>query len=436
MFRLSWARRVTGTATARLALALVPALVLACGDDGASPSDAGPTPDDAAQVQDASVTGDAPPALTWVDFAIAGCTLIAPGDGGPPSCQGPAPLSVQLSAVAPGAVDVYLWELGNPGSPGDPDGDNDAGPDDDADAGPGDSDAGPGESDAGPGDIPDPGPGLTLDGPTPSHVYELPGTYDISLTVRGPGGSAMITRRSAVIVTPAALGARCDRDAHCGDSRECVCDAGSACPASLAGGLCSAGCDPETPCAEGVCTNLAAARPDAPADWQRALCLPACDPAGACPQSLTCQELPAGDGNGWVQACFAPGVLGSMGSACKDASGAPDHQACAGGLCLDIGARGACASRCDGDGAPCPASSACAAFGDPEQSFCLLRCADAATDCQADPWLACEQPGAPDGFTVSEPASPDGYCAPRSCAGPDACGADGVCTAQGYCGPR
>jgi PKD repeat protein len=425
MSRLSRARRATApatvTAAARLALALVPALALACGDDGASPSDAGPAPDDAAQVRDAWMPGDAPPALTWVDFAIAGCTLVEAGDG-PPSCQGPAPLTVQLSAVAPGPVDVYLWELGDPGP-----GDNDAGPGGDSDAGPGDV----------PGPVPDAGPGLTLDGPTPSYVYDLPGTYDISLTVRGPGGSAMITRRSAVIVTPAALGARCGRDAHCGDSRECLCDAESTCPASLATGLCSAGCDAETPCGEGVCANLAAARPDAPADWQRALCLPACDPAGACPQGLTCQELPAGDGNGWVQACFAPGVLGSVGSACKDASGAPAHQSCAGGLCLDIGARGSCASRCDvaGNGAPCPASSACADFGGPEQSFCLLRCADATAACLADPWLACEPPGAPGGFTVSEPASPAGYCAPRSCAGPDACGADGVCTAEGYCGP-
>jgi PKD repeat protein len=428
MSRLPRAWMVTAMATARLALVAAPVLALACGDDGASPSDAGPTPDDAAQVQDASVPGDAPPALTWVDFAIAGCTLVAPGDGGPPSCQGPAPLTVQLSAVAPGAVDVYLWELDDPVAPGDPD----AGPGD-PDAGPGDSDAGPSDTDAGP----DSGPDLGLGGPTPSHVYQLPGAYDISLTVRGPGGSAMITRRSAVIVTAAALGARCGRDAHCGDSRECVCDAGSACPASLATGLCSAGCDAETPCAEGVCTSLAAARPDTPADWQHALCLPACDPAGVCPAGLTCQELPAGDGIGWVQACFAPGVLGGMGNACKDASGAPDHQACAGGLCLDIGARGACASGCDeaGDGAPCPASSACADFGGAEQSFCLLRCAETPVECQADPWLACEQSGAPDGFTVSEPASPAGYCAPRSCAGPEDCGADGACNPQGYCGP-
>lgn len=395
---------------ARLALVAAPMLALACGDDGASPSDAGLTPDDAAQVQDAGVPGDAPLALTWVDFAIAGCTLVAPEDGGPPSCQGPAPLTVQLSAVAPAAVDVYVWELGDPASPGDPDA----------------------------GTAPGPGP----DGPTPSHVYELPGAYDISLTVRGPGGSAMITRRSAVIVTAAALGARCGLDAQCGDSRECVCDAELVCPAPLATGVCSAGCDAETPCAEGVCTSLAAARPDPAADWQRTLCLPACDAAGACPHGLTCQELPDGDGNGWVQACFAPGVLGSMGSACKDASGAPDHQACAGGLCLDIGARGACAASCNdigdgaGDSAPCPASSACADFGGPEQSFCLLRCVDAAADCQADPWLACEPPGAPDGFTVSEPASPAGYCSLRSCAGPDDCGADGACTAQGYCGPR
>lgn len=384
-------------ALARLALVAAPALVLACGDDGSVPPDAGLRPDGAAQVQDAWVPGDVLPSLTWVDFAIAGCTLVAPDDGGPPSCQGPAPLRVELSAVAPAAVDVYLWELGDPAGSGD--------------------DAGP-------------GPG----GPTPTHVYELPGTYDISLTVRGPGGSAMVTRRSAVIVTAAGLGARCGADGQCGDSRECVCDAETACLAPLATGLCSAGCDGETPCAEGVCARLAAAGPEAPADWQRALCLPACDAAGACPHGLTCQELPAGDKSGWVRACFAPGVLGSMGSACKDASGAPDHHACAGGLCLDIGARGACAARCED--AACPASAACADFDDSEPPVCLLRCAADGADCQADPWLACGPPGAPGGFTVSEPASPAGYCAPRACAGLDDCGVDGTCTAEGYCGPR
>jgi PKD repeat protein len=383
--------------TARLVLAATPALALACGDDHASPADARPSPADAPQVQDAWILEDAPPALAWVDFAIGGCTLIAPDDGGPPSCQGPAPLRVQLSAVAPAEVDVYLWELGDA-----------AGPDADAGAAP--------------------------VGSTTSHVFELPGTYDVSLTVRGPGGTAMVTRRSAVIVTAAELGARCGRDPQCGDDRACVCDAETACPAPLAAGMCSAGCDAAAPCAEGVCTSLAPAGADTPADWQRALCLPACGASGECPHGLTCQELRAGDGNGWVHACFAPGVLGSMGSACKDASGALDHEVCAGGLCLDIGARGACAAPCAD--ATCPASSACASFGDPQQAACLLRCADAEVDCQADPWLTCSAPGAPGGFTVGEPASPAGYCAPRACAGPGDCGPDGTCTAQGYCGPR
>lgn len=381
---------------ARLALAVAPAFVLACGSQGTTAPDAGPTPNDAAPVQDAQAPGDAPVALTWVSFAIAGCTLITLEDG-QPSCQGSAPLRVQLSAVAPTTVDVYRWELGD-------------GAGLDVDAGPG------------------------PEGPTPSHVYELPGTYDVSLTVRGPGGTATTTRRSAVVVTAAGLGARCGREGQCGESRECVCDAETTCPVPLAAGLCSAGCDAETPCGEGVCANLAAAAQDTHADWQRALCLPACDAAGGCPHGLSCQELPAGDGDDWVRACFAPGVLGSMGSACKDAGGAPDHRVCAGGLCLDIGARGACAAPC-GDGA-CPASSACADFGGPEQSFCLLRCTDDAIDCQADPWLACEPPGTPGGFTVSEPASPAGYCALRSCAGPGDCGVDGACTPQGYCGPR
>jgi PKD repeat protein len=403
---MSWRHPARGShgAAARtravLALAAV-ALAGACGDDGVAGPDAAPAPADAAPLVDAQVPGDAAPALTWVDFAIAGCAATSPGDpgldAGPGSaaCQGQAPLTVQLAAVVPAAVDVYVWDFG--------------------DAPASDPDAGP---------VPD--------GPTPTHVYELPGVYDVSLSVRGPGGSAMARRQAAVVVTAAVLGAPCQRDAQCGADRECVCDGESGCAAPLRAGMCSASCGPDAPCAGGVCANLAAAAPAEPLDWQRSLCVPACE-AGVCPAGLTCQEFPAGDGQAWVQGCFAPGVLGAIGSSCKDASGAPDPHACAGGVCLDIGARGACSAPC-ADTA-CPASAACASLDSETPAMCVQRCTEGAGDCLLDPWLACEAPGAPGGFIVTEPASPDGYCTPRTCTEPEACGPDGTCTA-GYCAPR
>lgn len=405
---MSWphpARRAVGSPHPTRAVLGLAALALAgaCGDDGGAGPDAAPAPADAAQLVDALVPPDATTALTWVDFAIAGCAATVPADPaapdagpGPAACQGQAPLTVQLAAVVPAAVDVYVWDFG--------------------DASASDLDAGP-----------------VSDGPTPTHVYELPGVYDITLSVRGPGGSAMSRRQAAVVVTAAVLGAPCQRDAQCGDGRECVCDGEAGCAAPLQAGVCSASCGADAPCAEGACANLAAAAPEEPLDWQRSLCLPACD-AGACPAGLTCQEFPAGDGSGWVQGCFAPGVLGAIGSACKDASGAPDPHACAGGLCLDIGARGACSATC-ADTA-CPASAACASFGSEAQAVCVQRCTEGADDCLGDPWLACEAPDAPGGFTVTEPPSPDGYCTPRTCTAADACGPDGTCTAAGYCAAR
>lgn len=403
---MSWQRHLAWLGLATLALAGASA----CGDDGGSGPDAARPPADAAVRPDAPIPSDAAPLLTWVDFAIAGCAArpgpddpgadAGPRDAGPgpAACRGEAPLTVELAAVVPAAVDVYVWDFGD---------------------GSGSSlDAGPGSG-----------------GPTPTHVYALPGVYDISLTVRGPGGSAMVRRQAAVVVTAAALGSPCGRDDQCGEGRECICGEGdAACGAPLQAGMCSAACGADVPCGQGVCANLAASGPEAPLDWQRALCLPACGDAGACPAGLTCQEFPAGDGSGWVQGCFAPGVLGAIGSACRDASGAPFPHACAGGVCLDIGARGACSAVCTESA--CPGSAACASFGDDPASVCVQRCTEGAGDCATDPWLACEPPGAPGGFTVTEPPSPAGYCTPRTCTSADACGPDGTCTADGYCTAR
>ncbi|WP_428261588.1 PKD domain-containing protein [Haliangium sp.] len=375
--------------------------MLGCGDDGAPARDAGSPPADAASPTDAgSALSDATVPLAWVDFAVSGCDPVAPdpapgleidaGAPAAPACQGTAPLTLRFSALAPATVDVYVWRFG-------------------------DSDSEP---------LPD--------SPTPTHVYELPGTYDVTLTVRGPGGSAAVERIGAVVVRAAVLGARCTQDAQCGTERDCLCDADSTCPAALSAGLCTATCGSGVPCAEGVCADLAPTAPADPTDWQRQVCLSPCGTDRVCPAGEQCQELLAGDGSGWTEACLAPGVLADLGGSCKSADGRLDHDRCASGVCLDLGARGACAAPCgSGD---CPPGAACAdivGLG----SFCLARCADVELDCQDDPWLACEAPGAAAGFTVDEPAAPAGYCARRTCTAPDDCGPDGACD-SGLCGPR
>jgi PKD repeat protein len=394
----------------------------ACGGGDAEPSDAAPAPGDARVIPDAAATmQDGGQSLSWVDFSVTGCepALAAalaeglvdmntvntgsedtgpadagaadaapdshPPDGGPDAdvrpCRGRAPLTLRFAAVAPASIDVHVWEFGDEGS---------------------------------------------ASTPTPIHVYEQPGTYDVRLTVRGPGGTASHTRSRAVEVVPAGLGGPCRLEEQCSTGQMCVCDQDSACPANLAGGMCSTTCGPANPCAEGVCVDLAASRPAPAAEWQQPLCLLPCTPDGTCPHGLTCQDLPAAhaasdeDGDGWVRACFAPGVLRPMGASCLDADGVPDHALCAGGRCLAVGARGMCTAPCVSG--TCPPSAACASMG--AQSVCLARCEDASTDCRHDPWLACEPPGR---FTVDEPAAEAGYCAARSCTEAADCGPDGAC---------
>lgn len=405
----------------------------ACGGGDTALPDAAATPGDARVIPDATVTQDGGQPLSWVDFSITGCQPAQPPDGapdagpgdqppddaapldagvvvadagspdsgaggspdagmdaGPAPCRAHAPATLRFAAVAPAPIDIHVWEFGDDGVAGTA---------------------------------------------APAHVYAQPGTYDVRLTVRGPGGTASRTRTRAVEIAPAALGGACHLDAQCSAGYQCVCGQdtgdGAACPANLASGMCSAGCGPAVPCARGVCAELAASAPDTPTTWQRSLCLLACAPDDACPLGLTCQDLPAGhgdgdlDGDGWVRACFAPGVLRPMGASCVDANGEPDHDLCAGGLCLDSGARGMCTAPCTPG--TCPPSAACADLGD--RSVCLARCEDASADCSHDPWLACEPA---EGFTVDEPASPAGYCTARRCAGTEACGVDGVCV-DGRC---
>jgi len=312
----------------------------------------------------------------------------AVADAGPivEPCPGAAPLRLEFVPIAPAPVELHEWNFGDGSEP-----DRRA---------------------------------------TPEHVYAWPGTYDVSLFGQGPGGTAGVTKAALVVVSPGAIGNPCSEEGQCA-SGTCVC--GSVPCAGLATGLCSASCSESAPCKEGVCADLAPIAPPEPAEWQARLCLADCSGGEPCPEGQVCRELRRGDAGGWVSACFAPGLLGDIGDSCADAGGDLQGELCASGQCLAEGRRGVCSAPCATE--PCPPSAACATFNTGVHGpSCLARC-DADTACAADPWLACEPAGGPGakGFTVDERPSPDGYCAPESCSGPDECPL-GQCQ-NGFCGP-
>jgi PKD repeat protein len=363
-----------------LSLAAAPGCLTTCGDNSFPSVDGGAG--DGGPGIDAPPGSDAAAPLTFVDFTAGGCE-----SGGAESCVGPGPLTVHFSPITPAPVAVYLWDFGD---------------------------------------------GERSSLAAPSHTYRDPGTYSVSLDVEGPGGALGVTRDDFVTVTASALGAPCTGDLQC-ESGVCVCGDGDGdCPPGLAGrGMCAAPCDGATPCDEGVCTDLDPSGAGTE-DWQRSLCLPGCA-AAACGAGLACEPLREAGADGWVEACFAAGVLAPVGGSCADAGGALDDAACASGQCQGEGARGLCAYDCSV--APCPDGSDCATFAGALGEQCLARCElDGA--CEADPWLGCEAPGGggDKGFTVAGTPEPGGYCAPRSCQDPGDCGSEGQC-AGGFCEP-
>ena len=74
--------------------------------------------------------------------------------------MGTAPLALNFVAIVQGTATSYLWTFGD---------------------------------------------GSTSTAAAPAHVYEAPGTYSVSLTVAGPGGTATSTRIGYVTVVPAAM---------------------------------------------------------------------------------------------------------------------------------------------------------------------------------------------------------------------------------------
>lgn len=355
-----------------------------CGSSSAAADAA--SGDGGGERSDGAIGPDAALPLIWIDFAMTGCA--SGGEPGPDAgaeepCRGAAPLSLGFIPIAPAPVTVYAWHFDE-------------------------------ETDS---------------RATPDHVFAEPGVYDVSLDASGPGGTANVLKPGIVVVETAASGAPCDRDVQC-TSGTCVC-AGGSCD-GVATGFCSAPCTGN--CDDGVCADLAPTGPAAPEPWQDQLCLADCAGGAPCPSGQVCSELLAGGGDGWVLACFAPGPLAALGESCARPSGDLDDELCASGDCLAEGIRGLCGASCGG-GEPCPPSAACATFeGGSPGPTCLARC-DADTTCDADPWLACQAPGGTGvkSFTVDEPASPGGYCAPRACSSPGEC-PQGRCV-NGFCGP-
>lgn len=364
-------------------IACLPAGCLStCGDNSLPGVDAAAS--DGGRDDDGGSDVDAAQPLTFVDFAVGGCAGLGSG------CVGPSPLELQFTPIAGGAIDVYLWSFGD---------------------------------------------GEVSGQAGPSHVYRDPGSYTVSLDVEGPGGAIGVFKTDFVTVEPAPLAAPCERDEQCA-SGLCVCGEGDgSCPASLAGrGFCSADCA-ATPCADGVCVDLAPSDPGSPEDWQRELCLPDCssDSCDGGRADLACRSLRRAGDTDWLRACFAADVLGDIGASCSDAGGNPDDARCSSGQCLPEGARGVCAYDCST--AECPAEAECASFSGSLGDQCLRVC-DLAFDCSGDPWLACEPPGGAGakGFTVAGAPAPGGYCAPGTCTMASDCGTEGQCT-MGFCGP-
>jgi len=346
-------------------------LQASCG--GGHPAIDAATGPDAYVPDDAQPTQDGAP-LTWVDFSASGCALATTpgGDAGVDTitCTGPAPLTVAFAPLASGTVDTWAWTFGDGG---------------------------------------------TSNEATPAHTFAQPGAYDVSLSAAGPGGTATQSRAGYIVVVPADLGGACDDGGQCATG-SCACGDASC---DAAASMCAAACD-QSACAEGWCAALGG-------PWGADLCVATCTGAGDCPAGRTCQAV-AAKGGGWAMGCVPPGVLADLGASCAGAGGF-DSAACASGDCLGIGARGACALDCAGQGA-CPDGTRCATFGN-GTAACLPTCTQPA-DCGTDPWLGCEDPGAGGawGFTLDAGAAAQ-VCAPRSCSGAGDC-AGGACV-DGHC---
>lgn len=350
-------------------------------------------------------------------FTIDGCADLS-FPAGEVRCVGTAPLRVTLVLIQLGAT-TYRWKLVAQGGPVDGGASGDAGA----------------VGDGGAGDV------SLLDdaasrSPSPSVILKTPGTYQVTLGVAGPGGTA--TAAGTILVRPAPLGAACTQDGQCEAGLRCLCGQDTpgrdgTCPGGLQAGICTRSCDGRVCPTGSLCldlsrtssTGLDGGTGDA---WRQPICIPACAGGQQCRADLTCRELPAlpaggraGDPYTFGAGCFVT-VPAGVGESCSNPSGLLDANLCATGVCEPLGLRNLCTAPCGG----CPTSAACAAWNSatapaPSGPRCLQRCS-AMTPC-GDPLLACVMGGGAGALGFSLPGEPTAttVCAPRSCSGPADC---------------
>lgn len=365
-------------------------------------------------------------------FSINGCAELHFTDSSP-RCTGTAPLSVELVLLEVGASSHH-FQLTGSSEP---------------------SDGGSDDGGAGTGNLLDETKSRAR---APRITLERPGTYQVSLGVAGPGGTASAT--GVIVVQAAPVGASCARDVSCQGGLRCVCGSGAAgrdglCPGGLAAGFCTQSCD-GTACPDGsvcmdVSRSLPAVGPGSTDTWRHPICVPGCSVATAdmgtgtgsgstagCGAGLSCRDLPlllpGGRQGGpftWGRGCFTA-TPSAVGGSCLGGDDKPDGTACAVGLCEPLGGRGVCSAACS---PACPSGAACATWNSktapaPPDARCLQRC-DAMHPCQ-DPLLDC-LPGGGSGTLgfklMSEPAGTL-VCAPRRCTASADC-KGGRCQALG-----
>lgn len=354
-------------------------------------------------------------------FSISGCSeLTFPSTG--PRCVSPAPASLRLVLLAVGAT-MHRFQIVRllDGSGGDG-----------------------GLSDAG---LSDGGELAILDeassrSDTPAFTLTHPGTYQVTLGVAGPGGTA--TAVGTIIVLPVSLGAPCSEMDQCQSRGTCFCGRGTSCAGALSHGLCSQSCD-GTACPDGTtCIDLSRSTGNSDAGttdpWRQPLCVPSCGGDAGCRSDFFCRELPvlkpgekAGGAFVFGRGCFAESPA-DVGVSCNLPDGTGNPTACAMGLCLNLGLRGLCSAACTTAG-DCPSNAACAAFSGPGAPAptgprCVARC-DAMHPC-SDPLLACQAADASGGLGFTLPGAMSGttVCTPKRCTGPSDC-PGGSCVARG-----
>jgi hypothetical protein len=373
--------RALGLASRLLLLALVAVTGAACRQGRAQVlSDAG---------ADANGSdGNAPLSLA---ISVTGCAAQAYGAGAGGFCSGPAPLMLVFSPVGSPDFARFKWSFGD----GTPD----------------------------------------VSARAPTHGFPLPGSYQVTLTAVLAGGGT-VQSGLLVLVDALAAGSPCDVDAQCAPGLACACAPGSGCSAAFVRGICSAGCATTACGADAVCAAVPLAPPAdggaaAPAPW----CVASCPTGTACPPGLVCQTLPAAGAaaaSPWARGCVPLGTLADVGAPCRDANGALDDDACATGLCADLGALGVCSAACDA-GRPCPDGTVCTSFADGRR-LCLVTCGGATT-CVRDPLLACSSSPSGDagaGFQADAAAGTE-ICGPKPCMGDGDCAPSGQCGAGGAC---